>query len=140
VTTVLCLLKNCGKCGGDLLLDGDEWRCWQCGRYYYPKSDLPNPDAANPDLLDVREGSQRRQRVRRAPRNTNSRIMARIRSEHRWWLRNQDVIQHLDKGLSVREIALRVNLGERQIRIIRERLNDLRTAKEDEMAVSTGTN
>ena len=127
---MLCLLKNCGKCGGDLLLDGDEWRCWQCGRYYYPKS----------DPLDVPEGSQRRAQPRRAPRNTNSRIMARIRSEHRWWSRNQGVIQHLDQGLSVREIALRVKLGERQIRIIRERLNDFRSVKEDEVEFSTGTN
>lgn len=116
-------------------MDGDEWRCWQCGHYYYPKPDLPKPD-----LSDVREGSQRRQPVRRAPRNTNSRIMARIRSEHRWWLRNQDVIQHLDEGLSVREIALRVKLGERQIRIIRERLNDFRSVKEDEVSLGTGTN
>ena len=25
------------KCTGDLLLEDDEWRCLQCGRYYYPE-------------------------------------------------------------------------------------------------------
>ena len=36
--------KDCAKCRGDLVLEGDEWRCWQCGTYYYPKEpvmDLP---------------------------------------------------------------------------------------------------
>ena len=28
---------TCPRCGGDLVLDGDEWRCWQCARRYYPK-------------------------------------------------------------------------------------------------------
>ena len=140
---MVCLLKNCGKCGGDLLLDGDEWRCWQCGRYYYPKPDLLDmpEEPPTPGLLQaLSEGGQRAQRARRAPRKTNSRIMARDRSESRWWLRNQLVIRYLDEGLSVREIALRVKLGERQIRIIRERLNDLRSFKEDEVTLSTGTN
>jgi len=29
--------KACPKCEGDLMLDGAEWLCCQCGRYYYPK-------------------------------------------------------------------------------------------------------
>ena len=33
---MLCLLKGCGKCRGDLMQDGDEWRCIQCGYVYYP--------------------------------------------------------------------------------------------------------
>jgi hypothetical protein len=28
--------KSCGKCGGDLIMESDEWRCVHCGRYYYP--------------------------------------------------------------------------------------------------------
>ena len=39
-----CKFKDCNKCKGALVLDGDEWRCWQCGTYYYPNEpvmDLP---------------------------------------------------------------------------------------------------
>jgi hypothetical protein len=35
------LLKSFQKCKGDLMQDGDEFRCWQCGNYYYPKIELP---------------------------------------------------------------------------------------------------
>jgi hypothetical protein len=28
-------LKGCGKCRGDLFLEGTDWHCLQCGRYYY---------------------------------------------------------------------------------------------------------
>ena len=28
-------LKACTKCEGDLVLDDDEWKCSQCGTYYY---------------------------------------------------------------------------------------------------------
>ena len=71
--------------------------------------------------------SQRKTRVRRSPRNLNSRIVARDRSDSRWWERNRDVVKYLDQGLSVREISNLVSHGERQVRIIRERLHDLRT-------------
>ena len=27
--------KGCKKCWGDLMLDDAEWRCVQCGRYYF---------------------------------------------------------------------------------------------------------
>ena len=37
-------LRSCEKCKGDLILGDDEWRCLQCGRYYYP--DLPAAVAA----------------------------------------------------------------------------------------------
>ena len=37
-------LKCCGKCEGDLTLDGDEWRCLQCGTYYYPQFSLVAED------------------------------------------------------------------------------------------------
>ena len=132
VKTMLCLLKNCRKCNGDLVLDGEEWRCWQCGQYYYPitesldqRAKPPNPSlaAAIGEIMP----SQRKTRVRRSPRNLNSRIVARDRSDSRWWERNRDVVKYLDQGLSVREISNLVSHGERQVRIIRERLHDLRT-------------
>ena len=40
---MLYKLKCCGKCDGDLTLDGDEWRCFQCGTYYYPQSGVVEP-------------------------------------------------------------------------------------------------
>ena len=50
---MLCLLKNCRKCSGDLILDGDEWRCWQCGQYYYPMSESPEmlEEPPNPEMV-----------------------------------------------------------------------------------------
>jgi hypothetical protein len=27
--------KGCRRCTGDLVLEDDEWRCLQCGHYYY---------------------------------------------------------------------------------------------------------
>jgi len=113
-------------------LDGEEWRCWQCGQYYYPitesldqREEPPNPSlaAAIGEIMP----SPRKTRVRRSPRNLNSRIVARDRSDSRWWERNRDVVKYLDQGLSVREISILVSHGERQVRIIRERLHDLRT-------------
>jgi hypothetical protein len=129
---MLCLLKNCRKCNGDLVLDGEEWRCWQCGQYCYPiiesldqREEPPNPSlaAAIGEIMP----SPRKTRVRRSPRNLNSRIVARDRSDSRWWERNRDVVKYLDQGLSGREISILVSHGERQVRIIRERLHDLRT-------------
>ena len=127
---MLCLLKNCRKCNGDLILDGEEWRCWQCGQYYYPRSLDPREEPLNPGLAAAageNVDGDKRTRVRRSPRNLNSRILARDRGDSRWWERNRDVVKYLDQGLSVREISTLVSHGERQVRIIRERLHDLRT-------------
>ncbi len=137
---MLCKLKACRKCCGDLVLDNDEWRCWQCGQYYYPIQALlempeepPDPellpaDGEVPAVGELNERRPRRQRAHRSPRNINSRIMAKDRSDHRWCLRNREVIRHLDQGLSVREISRLVARGERQIRIVRELLIELRAA------------
>ena len=114
------------------MLDGEEWCCWQCGQYCYPiiesldqREEPPNPSlaAAIGEIMP----SPRKTRVRRSPRNLNSRIVARDRSDSRWWERNRDVVKYLDQGLSVREISILVSHGERQVRIIRDRLHDLRT-------------
>ena len=138
---MLCLLKNCRKCSGDLILDGDEWRCWQCGQYYYPMSESPDmlEEPPNPEMVAAAgEGSfgETKTRVRRSPRNLNSRIVARDRSDNRWWERNRDVVKYLDEGLSVREISGLVSHGERQGRIIRERLRDLRTNNPEEKVLA----
>ena len=28
-------IKACGRCGGDLALEDNDWRCLQCATYYY---------------------------------------------------------------------------------------------------------
>lgn len=59
-------------------------------------------------------------------RSINSLIASTSRSEFRWWYKNREVIAFLDEGRTVKEIASLINRGQRQIRVIRERLNDLR--------------
>ena len=135
-----CQLKSCHKCGGDLVLDGDEWRCWQCGQYYYPKParvELPARPSGRERLnctFGASASGARLQPRRRSPRHVNSLIMAKDRSDDRWWQKNREIIRHLDEGRTVKEISELVGRGERQIRVVRERLNDLRSSKAAQVA------
>ena len=129
---MFCQLKSCQKCSGDLILDGDEWRCWQCGQHYYPRF-LQQERAVEPpasDSLGPMEWMENPRRLRgrygRAVRNINSLIVAKDRSDERWWARNAEIIRYLDEDRSVREISALVGRGERQVRVVRERLNELR--------------
>ena len=139
---MLCILKACWKCCGDLVLDGDEWRCWQCGRYYYPMPAAadPPPESVGARRLSIntgntgntgRNGPVRREHTRRSTRDINTVITAKDRSERHWWRRNGDVIRYLDEGRTVREISVLIGRGQRQIRVIRERLNDIRACELD---------
>ena len=138
-----CLLKGCKKCNGDLVVDGDEYRCWQCGNYYYPKIDLPELRQAPiiPQPAPTGEGltlgpQRRRRRSRWAVRDINALIVAKDRSEERWWRRNETIIKHLDGGKSIREIATIVSRSERQVRVVREQLNDMRAVTQAEAAAA----
>lgn len=133
------LLKSCQKCNGDLIQDGDEFRCWQCGNYYYPKIDLPELasvlPASDPDQNPQNSPElpkRRHRRSRWAVRDINSLIVAKDRSEQRWWSRNEEMIKFLDAGNSVREIAALICKSERQVRVVREQLNDLRAVTQSE--------
>ncbi|MCH7713791.1 MAG: hypothetical protein IIC99_09225 [Chloroflexi bacterium] len=143
---MLCQLKCCSKCRGDLVLDGDEWRCWQCGQHYYPRR-------STEDLRDLFQETQReptsssspaerprslppRRRATRTLRDVNSRIAARDRSDRRWWLKNLEIVQHLDAGKSVKEISSLVGRGQRQVRIVRERLFDMRSNRATDLLAS----
>ena len=129
-----CKFKDCAKCKGDLVLDGDEWRCWQCGTYYYPHEpvmDLPlEAQMTVHEFQDMdAEPEIRRVRARRRTMtNINSVIMAKERSESRWWSKNQDIIDRLKEGRSVRDISELVGKGQRQIRGVQERLKDISLA------------
>ena len=131
---MLCKFKDCAKCNGDLVLDGDEWRCWQCGTYYYPNEpvmDLPlESQIIIQDLESANcESETRRVRARRRTMtNINSVIMAKERSENRWWTKNQDIIARLKEGHTVRDISKLVGKGQRQIRGVQERLKDMSLA------------
>lgn len=127
-----CLLKSCQKCGGDLVQDTDELRCWQCGNYYYPRSAVsvlapePAPRTGEGESADLPGAPRRRRRSRWAMHDINNLIVAKDRSDQRWWARNAQIITHLDAGKTVREIAALVGRSERQVRVVREQLNDLR--------------
>lgn len=126
-------LKSCGRCSGDLALEEDFWRCWQCGHHYYPKvfqrSEHPSEaDSPSPQGHDLRR--RKNGYGGRADKNINSMIRAKFVSDERWWTRNQRIIAYLDGGWPVREIALVTERGPRQIRVIRERLADLRAHAE----------
>lgn len=58
-------LKGCRKCGGDLARDDGDWRCLQCGAYFYvglyrqPLTPIaPSQDAAG-DFQSIDDGSGR---------------------------------------------------------------------------------
>jgi hypothetical protein len=135
---MLYRLKGCGRCGGDLLQDNDEWRCFQCGHVYYPER---TPERAQLPLewavvaqagfasneKDDRDDDRQRPKVRRSARHLTPDTSVTRFNEERWWDRNQQIISHLDQGLKVREIAEIVGKGPRQIRVVRERLRDLRS-------------
>ena len=131
---MLCKFKDCDKCSGDLVLDGDEWRCWQCGTYYYPSEpvmDLPLEAKESELVLHAADCETRPRRVRarrRTMTNINSVIMAKERSENRWWTKNQEIIDRLKQGYSVRDISELVGKGQRQIRGVQERLKDMALA------------
>ena len=90
----------------------------------------------------VEEDRPRRGRRRgygaRAERNINSVIRATEVSDERWRSRNRHIIEYLDQGKSVQEIARLVGVGPRQIRVIRERLTDLRSAAEMDDSAESG--
>jgi uncharacterized Zn finger protein (UPF0148 family) len=154
---LFCYLKGCDKCGGDLVHDDGDWRCWQCGQYYYssrrasagdplvespvgcpPSAPMdcfspyqPEPGVQSQEAEDAPKEQRRKAHGARSTRNINAAIQAKKVSDQRWWARHNDIITHLDKGLSVREIAKLAGVGERQVRVVREKLTDLRSAEEE---------
>jgi hypothetical protein len=126
---MLYLFKGCGKCDGDLLMDTDEWRCFQCGRVYYPAR---TPEEQRSDRVAIQgsiavDSDLERPKLRQSASHLNPLVAATRSNEEQWWNKNQQVIFHLDQGKKVREIAEIVGKGPRQVRVVRERLRDLRS-------------
>ena len=136
---MLCMLKNCGKCGGDLVMDDGDWRCVQCAICYYgslAEATEPHEQVAAKKVPEPVGKTQRNRYNTRATRNVNSLVQARVSSDSRWWSRNKEVIDYLDQGLSVGAISTLTSRGPRQIRTIREQLSDMRAG--DELNGTTG--
>jgi len=124
-------LKSCQICRGDLALDADEWRCLQCGRYYYVepalKTALESTVASPAETAQFRNGPVIQRRHPRQPggmasNNLNPLIEARESREREWKARNEAVIHYLDRGYKVSEISARTGLSPRNIRSVRDRL------------------
>ena len=109
--TMLMQLRSCSKCRGDLIQDEDEWRCLQCGRYYYPNQPHLSELAAIQDRKWVRKPSGGI-----AGRAINSVIDAHSRRQ----ARHPQVLAYLDEGRTVEEIALLTGLSLRIIRSVQE--------------------
>ena len=121
------LFKACQKCQGDLIEDGDELRCWQCGNRYYPKRDLPELESVFPGSAGEIDPLHppKRKYIR------SSRLsVAKGRAEQRWWVRNQQLIVLIDHGGTAVQIAKLTRVTARQIRAVKEKLNELRAASD----------
>lgn len=99
--------RSCRKCYGDLVLDGEDWRCWQCGRYYYPMPPVKDPPpepalAGQPGLALGKSvaGPKRRGSVR----DINSAIASTNRLAARWWNKHLYVIKYLDESRTAKEM------------------------------------
>lgn len=114
---VLVKFKQCGKCHGDLLPNEDEWRCWQCGTYYYPQNAQPT---CEPDF------NEEDSKVDRKVSHVNVMIEAHERTFANWWVRNKEIIAFIDKGMTNQEIARRVGKIANTISKIRIELGDYR--------------
>ena len=102
---LLLNLGSCHKCKGDLVYEGDEWRCLQCGKYYYPKTH---------QSLQA-EGRHKTWGINASIRSTQV-------SEARWESSNREIIDHLSAGRSPREIASLTDLSLRRVRSVKDRM------------------
>ena len=138
VIEMLFWFRQCGKCGGDLMSDSDEWTCFQCGRTYYPQPAsaelLSKPNSEDQPASNALLPSDGQRRRRRKPRRINAVIAAKERSDERWRGKNEEVIFHLEQGKCVRDISEILGRNARQIRGVRERLTEQRAAETEQVA------
>ncbi len=130
-------------------MDDGDWRCVQCGQYYYgqsPDSATGTPREAIENSQPLKEASHREPMARpsssgrasakrsggrsraKYDRDIGSLIESHATAESKWWERNRHIVDHLDNGLSIAEIAALTSRGKREIRSIRERLFEMRAA------------
>ena len=125
---MLFKFKSCGKCGGDLRLDEDEWCCFQCGTVYYPQNPVEDiSQDTRPVLQTVDCGSHGNSTSR--PIRTEI-IRPPMHSGHHLLDINQALIDLCNEGRSVQEISEIVGKSRRQIRDVKSHLR--RTARKRE--------
>lgn len=105
---MLLNLGSCKKCRGDLVQEGDEWRCLQCGKYYYPDT------GQNLEPVGGRQAW-----------NLNASILAFQNSDNRWQSSNREIIEQLSAGSTTKEIASMTNQTLRRIRSVKDRLGQV---------------
>ena len=92
------------------------------------------PEAETNGATDSSNGQEQPKRGRRRgygarySRSIDAVVRAKQASDQKWWARNRQIIDYIYQGLSIREIAKLAERGERQIRVVRERLYDMRAA------------
>lgn len=128
-------LKACGKCGGDLKLDENEWRCWQCGHAHYTAVEMsrileaakspPNPPKEDQPSKTKRRGG----RAYGSVGDHNRQIERRNRAEKHFWEKNKEVIRLFDEGLTLKEVAAIDGRGERRLDVVRREVNARRALK-----------
>lgn len=120
-------LKACLRCRGDLAfivdIDGPYWGCLQCGHHYMPAVPRTPNQTDQPNRKVIPR--QRRER------SNNARITAQVGIDQRWLKRNHKVVEYLQMGLTTRQIAVLVSRNEREIREIRERVEETRRVAPD---------
>ena len=112
--------KGCSRCSGDLVLEDSEWRCLQCGHYYYPNV----PQFSEPSLVHASPSPPIPVERERSRGYAGEDVNSVVRGDS-WRSRNGQIISYLDEGLTIREISLLTGSGQRRIRGVRERLADL---------------
>ena len=105
---MLMNLASCYKCKGDLVYEGDEWRCLQCGKYYYPERQQP--------LEPV--GARKAWRLNATIREIKA-------SDTRWQSSNREIIDQLSAGRTTQEIANLTNQSPRRVRSVRDQLDQI---------------
>ncbi len=106
---MLLHLRSCRKCRGDLVHEGDEWRCLQCGTYYYPQAQQHPEPVADRKTWGI-----------------NASIRATQSSEAHWRTSNRDIIEHLSAGRTTREVASLTHQSRRRVQSVRERMRQNR--------------
>ena len=105
-------------------MEENDWKCIQCGRYYYPTSSGISTNPGQPTR--TRGGRNRRLACGGLPgRSINSLVQAKNNSEDKWQEKNKEIIEYLKRGFTSQRIAKLMGCSGRRVRVVRQRLDEL---------------